>query len=309
MSKVKTRIDAEIVLQFLHEKFDTSLTALTLLKGGELSEAFSAIGSGKRDLIIRVNNNPETFAKDRFAYEHFCSATVPIPEVLFTGKMDNMFVCVTERMEGQTFNSLISSEQMHIIPKMLDCLEEIHATDIYGTTGFGRWNGQGTGMFPTWKDAILNILKQTIVNADWFSWEQLFQETPMERDMYAQVCKKIQELAKYLPEQRSLVHGDFGYDNLLVSGNAITAVIDWGEAEYGDPLYDIAWLDFHSQGLPFNEQAKKRIANMKHFDERLLCYKLCIGLGCLGFCTKAEKMEEYAATKESVLRLLAHAQS
>ncbi len=303
MSTVKTRIDSRIVLRFLRKKFDASLHTLTLLKGGELSEAFSVIGKGNRNLIVRVNNNSESFAKDLFAYEHFRSANIPIPEVLFMEAMQNMFMCVTERAEGQTVDCLEHDEQIWFLPKMFDCLDKIQTSDITLSTGFGRWNAQGNGMFRTWKDAMLNILERTIVNADWFTWEELFENTSMEREMYVRIVEKIQTLSQALPEKRSLIHGDFGYGNLVVSGGQITAVIDWGEAAYGDPLYDIAWLDFHAEGIPFaREYAKHRPE--ENFHERVLCYKLCIGLGCLGFCAKAEKMEEYTTTKEKIIQLL-----
>jgi aminoglycoside phosphotransferase (APT) family kinase protein len=38
------------------------------------------------------------------------------------------------------------------------------------------------------------------------------------------------------------VHGDFGFHNLLVSGNEISAVLDWELATIGDPLSDVMGL-------------------------------------------------------------------
>jgi aminoglycoside phosphotransferase (APT) family kinase protein len=40
----------------------------------------------------------------------------------------------------------------------------------------------------------------------------------------------------------SLVHGDFRNGNLIVSGGALAAVIDWELAHVGDPMEDLAWL-------------------------------------------------------------------
>ncbi len=36
------------------------------------------------------------------------------------------------------------------------------------------------------------------------------------------------------------MHGDFGSNNVLADGTVTTGVIDWGEAMFGDPRYDIA---------------------------------------------------------------------
>jgi len=44
----------------------------------------------------------------------------------------------------------------------------------------------------------------------------------------------------------ALVHGDFGPNNLLLDPEtfAVTAVVDWEFAHYGDPVEDIAWCEW-----------------------------------------------------------------
>jgi aminoglycoside phosphotransferase (APT) family kinase protein len=37
-------------------------------------------------------------------------------------------------------------------------------------------------------------------------------------------------------------HGDFWYENLLVSNSRLVGVLDWGTAAYGDPAEDFATL-------------------------------------------------------------------
>ena len=41
---------------------------------------------------------------------------------------------------------------------------------------------------------------------------------------------------------RHVIHGDLLNRNILVDGERINAVLDWGNALYGDHLYDAAWL-------------------------------------------------------------------
>ena len=40
---------------------------------------------------------------------------------------------------------------------------------------------------------------------------------------------------------RTLVHGDYGLNNLLVEGNRITAILDWEFAHLGNPAYDLGY--------------------------------------------------------------------
>ncbi|MEU8829156.1 phosphotransferase [Streptomyces sp900116325] len=49
-------------------------------------------------------------------------------------------------------------------------------------------------------------------------------------------------LAPYLPDERRMIHGDPLSHNVLAVGGTVTAVLDWGNALYGDHLYDAAWL-------------------------------------------------------------------
>jgi aminoglycoside phosphotransferase (APT) family kinase protein len=48
-----------------------------------------------------------------------------------------------------------------------------------------------------------------------------------------------ERLSAYEP---SLRHGDFWYENLLVSNRRLVGVLDWGTAAYGDPAEDFATL-------------------------------------------------------------------
>jgi len=44
------------------------------------------------------------------------------------------------------------------------------------------------------------------------------------------------------PPAEAVVHADLGESNLLVSGGALTGVIDWADAHVGDPAYDLSWF-------------------------------------------------------------------
>lgn len=51
-------------------------------------------------------------------------------------------------------------------------------------------------------------------------------------------------LCEHLPEDsgQTIVHGDFGFHNLLVRGERVSAVLDWELATIGDPLTDLVGL-------------------------------------------------------------------
>jgi aminoglycoside phosphotransferase (APT) family kinase protein len=115
------------------------------------------------------------------------------------------------------------------------------------------------------------------------------------------------------PEQRHLVHCDLLHNNVLVSGERITGVFDWGCSLYGDFLYDVAWLSFCSlwfpawQDIDFPQEAQRHYTaiglTVPDFTERLRCYELHIGLGAQSYNAYKERWEEVALIAQRTLAL------
>ena len=138
----------------------------------------------------------------------------------------------------------------------------------------------------------------------------LFETTFLEKDFWDIAYARLAELVPLCPEERSLVHGDYGFDNVLSDGAKITGVIDWGGSKYGDFLFDVAWLSFWSREIDYKnlylEHIKKKRIHIENFSERMLCYKLFIGLGSLSFYAYSGQREKYERTKKAVGELLGY---
>lgn len=58
---------------------------------------------------------------------------------------------------------------------------------------------------------------------------------------FDQAFDELEGLVVRLPEvERRIVHADLLNRNVLVDGDRLTSVLDWGNVMYGDPLYDSA---------------------------------------------------------------------
>lgn len=65
------------------------------------------------------------------------------------------------------------------------------------------------------------------------------------RDRHPALAVRVDEFADRLLTDRScLVHGDFSPKNVLADGNQV-CVLDWEVAHYGDPVFDLAFLQAH----------------------------------------------------------------
>lgn len=63
MSTVKTKINQEIVFSYIKDNFDSSISNLEFIDGGEMSQAFS-FRTIKGNFVIRVNTSSRSFLKD-----------------------------------------------------------------------------------------------------------------------------------------------------------------------------------------------------------------------------------------------------
>lgn len=251
------------------------ISHLAQIAEGEESRAFSVRASGE-DYVVRINQTADGFKKDAFAYEWFSSPTLPIPEIVTLGEFGNGHTfCISRMAQGVTLQSLSDAELPAVVGPVASVMDAIAHSNIEATSGFGRFDALGVGVYETWHDFLIGITKHSQYN-----WSAVGQAIDMGR-VYP-LLNEVLELAWHCPEVRQLVHGDFGSNNVLTDGKRITGVIDWSEAMFGDPLYDIAnilfwrgWLEcMEQQACFFETQCPDRV----HHKQRIRCYLLRIGL-------------------------------
>lgn len=51
--------------------------------------------------------------------------------------------------------------------------------------------------------------------------------TFLEREFFEMIYRRLQRLLPFCLEERWLVHGGYGFNNVLVENGAVTAVLDW----------------------------------------------------------------------------------
>jgi len=101
----------------------------------------------------------------------------------------------------------------------------------------------------------------------------------------------MRQLLVGIPEVRGLIHNDLWLQNVLADGARITGVIDWGNAFYGDPLYDVARLSWGADWPGWWYADGRALLVARHgalpgFATRLACYQCHLGLDDLRFYAK-----------------------
>lgn len=138
---------------------------------------------------------------------------------------------VMERIEGVILRAtmpqeeLPAADEMAVIAKnLLTSFVEIHQLDFnaLGLGELGRPDGYTTRQVEGWTRRYLNA----------------------KTDSYKELEFALEWLNNNIPNSQNaaLIHNDFKYDNLILSGNdgyKVKAVLDWEMATLGDPLMDL----------------------------------------------------------------------
>jgi hygromycin-B 4-O-kinase len=230
--------DAE-ACRFVAGHYGRRAAGIRLLGAGEWSRTYGFVLDG-RDAVIRFGDHVEDFRKDQVMAAHRSSA-LPIPPVIEIGAAGDGYFAVSERAPGELLDGLDGAGMRAVLPGLLAALDAVRAIDTSGTQGYGIWAPDGTGPAASWAQTLLAISQET---ARVPGWRAALAASPVGIRPFDQGYARLRELAAGLPDQRNLIHGDLVNRNVLVQGARITAVIDWGNALYGDWLYDPAWLIF-----------------------------------------------------------------
>lgn len=274
------------IKDFLSQQMHTEITALRKLSSGMFSQAYSFIAD-KKEYVLRLNKHEKDFKKDVYAYQNFGSKLL-IPKILKYGKYDDeLYYAIMLKCKGITHDKIKNPE--NILPEIVQTIETMRAIDVTNHQGFGLLNENGQGRYDSWREAITSF------------YNHKFPKIETKRFIDDVILGKIFNLLEFIPKTKYLVHGDFGFDNLVIDDGKITGVLDWAESKYGDFLYDVAWLDFWSSDIKYAQAFKNYYIVNKieilNFDKRIECYSLHIGLSGLILAAYLDKKQDYEKIK------------
>ncbi len=295
---------------FLEDRFACPVTDVGHLGAGAWSQAF-AFRRADHDYVIRFGAHGEDFAKDRLAATH-AGPALPIPRILELGQALGGYYAISERVFGGYIDDLDEAQMRALLPALFAALDAMRLADVTGTTGCGMWNADGAAPHPTWREALLDVANDRPTDRI-HGWRERLRQSPIGVGPFDQAYACLAALAACLPEERHLIHSDLLHWNVLVDGDGIAGVLDWGCAKYGDFLYDLAWICFCRhwypawQSIDFRAEALRHYASIgldvPHFDERLRCCQIHIGLDSLAYLAHTGDWAALAETARITLEL------
>jgi len=278
-------IDVVRVEEFLATRFGSDGSDIAQLGAGVWSKAFAFRRAG-HDYVIRFGAHQEDFCKDRLA-ARYAGPALPIPRVVELGEAFGGYYAISERAFGGYIDDVDETQMRALLPSLFAALDAARLADLSGTSGYGAWGADGSAPYATWRAALLDVANDR-PSERIHGWRERMTASAAGIGPFREAYGRLLALADCVPEERHLIHSDLLHYNVLVEGDRVTGVLDWGCGMYGDLLYDLAWLCFWKpwypawQRIDFQAEAMRHYASIgldvPHFEERLRCCQIHIGL-------------------------------
>jgi len=303
-------VEQTTAMEFLRTRFGAT-AQITVMRPGEWSAAYG-VRTADADLVARFSAYDEDFEKDEYA-ARYSSEALPIPTVVERDAIEDGFYAFSERMPGQHIDGLDEVQMRRLLPSLFRALDAMRSIDLSAGSGFGGWRAGGTAARATWRDSLLAIGTGPGTRGSPGA-RALLRASPAGVAPFDAGYAELRELVEHCPEIRHLVHDDLLNFNVLVEGEQISAVLDWGSSKYGDFLYDLAKFIFYQpwyeawRSIDFVTEARAHYAaiglDVPHLSERLTCYCVHIGLADMAYSAYRERWEQADANARRISEIL-----
>jgi len=283
---------------FLQARFGP-LARITVMRPGEWSVVYSVV-TADADLVARFGAYDEDFEKDAYA-ARYSSPPLPIPAIIEWGPALGGFYAVAPRMRGQHIDGLDETRMRRVLPALFAALDAMRSVALPAASGYGGWRANGHTSHGSWREWLLGFFNEPATRGA-PPWRDLLHDLPNVVVAFEEGYARLVEMAEHCPEERNLFHDDLINRNVLVEGDRISGVLDWGSSKYGDFLYDIANLVFYRPWFPawrdidFAAEARAHYdaigLAVPNFAERLACYCLRIALDGVAYSAFRKRWDE-----------------
>lgn len=239
------------------------------------------VSKGATGIVYRINDSqvikayPESSDISKIKEEFkklkiFYDLGIKCPKPYEIASLDNKIGIIMEYVKGETLTKHIAekpSDAQKYIKEMVEMMKTIHSIDA------------GTLQIQSIKNKYRNALDKC---KGYYSEEEI---------------KKLYYLLESIPDEKTLLHGDYHTGNILLNENNELVVIDFQELGYGHPIFDIM-----SQGaiIPVTIENNKQLAEAYHNTNVTILYN--IWKNFIYECYNPINQEEFNAfSKDSIL--------
>lgn len=297
----KAKIKDEAICKIITKHLNQAPEDLQEIKGGEIARTYKfSVSNSNYYIQFNYANMSHWASYEMRKYDQFNKLEIPVRKVICQGFENEIHYAITAEIAGSQLSALSGEEIKKILPQIFRILNRISRVDITSTTGYGWINSEENGLFPAWKEHIDFVMQEEPAEMFYGKWYELFDTTFLQKDVYEKYYKEMVKLYPMLLERRSLLHGNFSMANIIIDADRVSAVLDWQDVRYGDPLLDftslIFWLGKSLSDYILQEyyaHLKSENGDVQYYFERIKCYKYYLGLDALRFFAKTNQKNSY----------------
>jgi len=221
------------------------------------SEVFFIIDENKKEYAIKYGIGVDT---DIFTYNliHINNIKIPVPKKIASFIVNGLPLIILEKINYPLLETIATDKMARYIPSMLNNLKEIHKLKF-----------DKTKCLP-WKNYLLSKFDSSNPN---LNWDKISHRKGLNGKIISDSVKKILitiNNTDFTNIVYSYLHTDFNQRNLFVdpNSNKIASIIDWGEATYGDPIYDFARIRMLIWHFNLNSEAIDNYYKLMNYSDQ-----------------------------------------
>ena len=244
-----SRLERGIVYHQLKTSYKSDVEALMgreilgvyRIPNGENNFSFLVKTKDQKEFIIRVSNfnNRKKFSSEKTVVNFLSIFDIPVPKIVCVEEQGSIIpgrtLSMSEKLPGETFQRDYVGENpitKDFLAEVGNALNKIHSISF--GTGYGAINERGKGKHSSWSEFILAYFRKEKIEA-------LCYRDIMSKDHAGKIARLLDRISPFLENtSRQLLHGDFTLANILQKDGKLTGIIDFENAKFGDPLFDIA---------------------------------------------------------------------
>lgn len=241
-----SRAFCDFLISAVGEQPGVTVAEVALASRGFSKKTLLVTLSGNRvlpaQLAVRVDrafNFLGTTVLDEFAplvALHRAGVRLPRPYALEpSGKvLDGPFIVFERRpgaLIGNNFQAPVRNPA--VAADVARCLAQLHRTS--------------PAALPPLRGAGLDACAQTLqdIEKSEADWRALRRESPLMDAAFGW----LREHVGWADGACAVVHGDWNFNNILIDGDSVSAVVDWEFLHHGNPAADLGWFHYGATGI------------------------------------------------------------
>ncbi len=266
---MKTNYGRKQIITMLSSLYDFLENTLVALQEGHSAQVYRFRTSSGQDMVIKIREQIEDLQADQYAFHHFKEPNVPIPEVFKINTVGANGYAILQYINGVQADHLSQQKFTDALPSIQKTLGHIYLHDISETYGYGDLDATtGNAPFSSWHERLEAEIEE-------IGGERLLKDYArllhLPSVAVPTLLENIARNVSRVSEVRRLLHGDPGFDNMLIKDGQVVAVLDWEQMAYGDWVRDFSRLPQNYDDI--YEFAKKFGLEAEYIPERVRVYE------------------------------------